>query len=236
MPSWMIHFNIAEYLTGKFVELNTDAFIVGNIGPDCSQRDVTTSQLSPHTNITHFTRTGRKLDIDIEGFYTRYLQSSNDNDEAFLFYLGYYVHLFTDLKWTEQIWLPIKEKHKDEISSLNTFLNEVKNEWNIHDQQLFQNNPGIPAFVLFCSLNVFENKYLDFYGNDAFSDSIKSIREHYLICDNKCDRKKDEEYRYYIPEEGELFVSRCASEIYKIITQKEELCSRIHNINSGFIR
>lgn len=149
MATWMIHFRIADYFINKYDGLNNNHFIVGNIGPDCSIVDKHTGKFEPTFNVTHFTETGRKLDMNIDGFYNQFLLDKSLDKDPYSFYLGYYIHLLTDLFWTKLIWLPTKEKHIGD-KSVNEFMSIVREDWIAHDHIFHRNNPDFKVFKRFC--------------------------------------------------------------------------------------
>ncbi|MHB1483340.1 MAG: zinc dependent phospholipase C family protein [Saccharofermentanales bacterium] len=216
MATWMIHFRITDYFINKYSVLNNESFIMGNIGPDCSIVDEF-GNFTPSFNITHFTDTGRKLDMNIDSFYNKYIHDKDLDRNSFSFYLGYYIHLFTDFLWTKYIWLPVKEKHINEIISVNQFMNLVRQDWLAQDHIFYKKNPDFKVFEDFCSIKKFDNTYLDFYIFDTFTKRISDICGLY----NNFKDDLDKEYLYFSENEADNFITICSDEIDEILIQKE---------------
>lgn len=216
MATWMVHFRIADYFINKFDGLNNNYFIVGNIGPDCSIVDELTGKFVPSFNVTHFTETGRKLDMNIDDFYNQYLHGKNLDKDSFSFYLGYYIHLWTDLLWTKLVWLPTKGKYMDETQSVNEFMNIVRQDWIAHDHIFYKNNPDFKVFKHFCLIEKFDNIFLDYYVKDTFTKRIPNICDIYSNFKGELDRK----YQYFSEMEADNFITKCGKEIEEILIQE----------------
>lgn len=215
MAAWMIHFRIADFFIKKYNCLNCTGFIVGNIALDCSIVDEHTGDYMPPFNITHFTATGRKLDMDIEGYFSRYISGKKPDDASFPFYLGYYIHLLTDLLWTKRIWLPAKEKYLNEFASVQELLNTVKKDWWAVDRIFSKKNPDFEVFQKFCGITNFDNNYLDFYVKDTFNKRIPQIRDVYKSFHGEL---KDR-YAFFSETEADQFVIACGETIDQILEQ-----------------
>ena len=96
MASWMAHLRIADKLLDNIGSLSPKHFIVGNIAPDSGEPiDGNWNVFTPSTDISHWKLEGLPRSERAEKFKEAYL-AKEKNDEAFAFYLGYYIHLLTD--------------------------------------------------------------------------------------------------------------------------------------------
>ena len=107
MASWMVHLRIADELLSKLKDIDETAFVVGNIAPDSGVPNDDWTEFHPPKTATHYHKNGEHgTYIDINAFRRQYF-----NDEVigkyslkeYSFFLGYYVHLLTDVLWTETV-------------------------------------------------------------------------------------------------------------------------------------
>lgn len=214
MASWMVHFRIADGLL-KHLEVNAAQFIVGNIGPDCGEPNEDWSAFNPPAAITHWTKTGRKRDINSQGFYKEYIEYNTDK-ETLSFYLGYYVHLLTDILWVEKIHLPTKEKFIKEFERDKDFIWKVKEDWSDQDHLFLLNHPDFRAFRIFEAVKEFPNIYLDYYSQTAIEKQIRHISGFYSSHEGDLNR----EYTYLNQEQTDNFVVMALEKICKDLRDK----------------
>ena len=95
MPSFVIHSVVAQKIN-KFFNLDEELFILGNIMPDCWRN---TPAAMEGRNKSHFQPQGEdSTPEDYEAFYNKY---SNHMDNPI--YMGYLIHLMTDIYWRKYI-------------------------------------------------------------------------------------------------------------------------------------
>ena len=213
MASWMIHLRIADKLLDKIPDLSPIEFIMGNMAPDSGIPNDDWSAFSPTTAVSHYrvdNGTGKKI-IDIhryvEEFFTPEHQKTYDVRQ-YSFYLGYYVHLLTDMLWSELVAWPVRKKFPD------ITWDEIKKDWYGQDFLYIKNHPGFRAFRAYLGSVGFVNRYLDFFTPDAFDNRREYITSFYLQKQENLDR----EYLYLTEAEATAFVDQSVSEILSKIT------------------
>lgn len=177
---------IAEHFMQKSERLNNELFLVGNIGPDCGVPNDDWSVFTPDKNITHWWSKDGKY-IDTDDFKSRYL---NADDVRYPFYLGYYLHLITDIQWSKLY----KKKRLEPIYSEGLardkgFIWTIKKDWYGQDNLFLQSHPESVFYRIFSKIDAFENNYFDFYPDNAFIRQIKYITNFYLSASE--DPKRD---------------------------------------------
>lgn len=214
MATWVSHFRIADYFINK-LEVEEKEFIVGNIGPDCGEPNEDWSQFTPPSSVTHWTVSGRKSEIDSEAFYDKYLVDyRNLSRKKYSFYMGYYIHLLTDIEFTKQIGAPKSQKYAEELKKNKNFIWTMKEDWYDIDHVYLRNHPDFHIFKVFSQINEFPNEYLEYYSQTAMIKQIKYITNFYQTFEGNLDR----DYPYLAPEETEDFVHRACENIrYKLI-------------------
>ncbi len=217
MASWMVHFRIADGLM-DYLKVNQEQFIVGNIGPDCGEPNEDWSAFDPPANISHWTNTGMKRNIDSEGFYQEYTKNKADKGKE-SFYLGYYVHLVTDILWAVKIHIPTKEKFRQEFEQDKNFIWEVKKDWYDLDHMYLKNNPDFRTFRIFDKIKAFPNIYLGFYSQTAIEKQIRYISEFY----NSHEGNLNREYPYLNKEKADQFVTEVIEYILEDLKNKKFL-------------
>lgn len=103
MATWMVHLRIADGIMKEIPKLERQEFIMGNIAPDSGVPNEDWSVFTPHTNVSHFKTDG---EITIPLFRDKYMNKelwAGYSEREKSFFLGYYVHLLTDVLWKENI-------------------------------------------------------------------------------------------------------------------------------------
>jgi len=226
MASWMVHFRIAEYFLEKIAWLDKECFIVGNIGPDCGEPNEDWSQFTPPAKITHWISNGsKKQNIDTDSFYEAYIEGINMFDnvvekvnlEQNSFYLGYYIHLLTDVSWSFKIGIPIREKYAKEFKEQQSELWWViKKDWYDLDHLYLKKNPDFGIFRIFDKIKEFKNYYFDYYSETAIIRQIRYISDFY----NEEHGGLEREYIYLKEVEVDQFVRDTVQEIDKVLKEK----------------
>jgi len=227
MASWMVHLRIANELLHHVKPLDETAFVVGNMAPDSGVPNEDWSKFSPPTSISHFKKkTSGGTIIDTDSFCCKYF-----NDEAvsryslteYSFFLGYYAHLLTDIRWTETILAALirdypEECAKDKIKLIET----AKEDWYDLDFLYLKQHPDFRAFSIYEKAEGFVNEFMDIFSRDAFDN-----RRQYI-----CGFYRSEEhgelhrpYRYLTVDRADAFVKDTVGEI--IYT----LCQGVHRHN-----
>lgn len=207
MATWIAHLRVAEKLLNKGYNIDKEAFIVGNIGPDSGVPNEDWSSFDPPTAITHW-----KDENDIiqpERFYDKYLRNKKMDNKEYSFKLGYYIHLLTDVEWTK---LHKKQKENEEyrrkLEEDKNFIWIVKKDWYGHDFIYVENyNDSIFHTVFKHIENVPD--YLDYFPKGAFTRQVKYIRDYYL---GENEETKDN-FRYLTKKDMDRFIEEATKVI-----------------------
>ena len=215
MASWMVHLRIADKLLDCLPGLSPIEFIMGSMAPDSGVPNEDWSAFSPSTAVSHYRAddgTGSKhiqIHRYVEDFFTPELRKSY-NDQQYSFYLGYYIHLLTDMHWSKLVARPIRKQ----FPGLSWA--EIKKDWYDQDFLYIKKHPGFRAFRAYLGSVGFVNRYMDFFAPDAFDNRREYITSFYLQEQKNLDR----EYRYLTEEDANKFVDDA---IGHILARLEEL-------------
>ena len=216
MATWVMHFRIAEYFRTR-LEVEEVPFIVGNIGPDCGEPNEDWSQFTPPSNVTHWSDGESKRDIDSEAFYIRYLSDTKKlSKNQYSFYLGYYLHLLTDIAFSQETWKPLNEKYKEAFTKDKNFIWKVKKDWYDLDHLYLKEHPDFFPFKVFEKIEAFPNEYLDYYSDTAIIKQIQYITKFY----QKQREDLDRVYTYLTKEEVDDFIKRTCKKIEEKLNEK----------------
>lgn len=219
MATWMSHFRVADYFIKKF-KVEEREFIVGNIGPDCGEPNEDWSRFTPSSHITHWTKNGYKNEIDSEGFFAKYLLDLNGlNKNQYSFYIGYYIHLLTDIEFSKHIAIPKREKYIEEFKKDENFIWIMKRDWYDIDHLYLKQHPDFYVFKVFSSIEEFPNEYLEYYSKTAIIRQIKYITNFYRAFNGKLERK----YPYLTKEEMDNFLEEACKAIESKLIEKAVL-------------
>lgn len=221
MASWMVHLRIADRLLAEFPDLEETEFVVGNIAPDSGVPNEDWSSFSPPTEISHFKEkkeNGRRVicvDQFVEQYFTKEMRSGYDRRQ-FSFYLGYYVHLLTDILWAEEIFKESVEKDREAYTAdpVNTVW-KWKQDWYDLDFLYLQRHPDFHAFSVYEQAEGFVNGYMDIFATDAFENRREYITGFYREKREKLDR----EYPWLSEARMDAFVETTAELIRKRISE-----------------
>ncbi len=213
MASWMVHIRIADLLLNKFKNLEETEFVVGNIAPDSGVPSDDWSYYIPSGEVSHFRDKNKKIQINkyISRYFTKEMQESY-NSRQYSFYLGYLVHLMTDILWKEKIADVCIENHKEEIAEdKNAFIWKMKADWYDLDFLYLSKNPQCNAFTIYKNADGFKNTYIDGFTEDAFSSRRKYIIDFY----NEKRENLNRYYPYLDEEHMDKFVASSADILYR---------------------
>ena len=209
MATWIAHLRIANNLIQELNIQNHIDFIVGNIGPDCGVPNEDWSKFDPPGEISHW-RNKINNKIDYENFYSKFCVNNSSD-----FYLGYYVHLLTDDIWINIIYNSKKEKYKNELKKDPKFIWIMKEDWYDLDK-LYLNKNNLYSYDVFKNIEVYENKYFDFFPENAFTRQIKYITNFY----ESRKRNIDRDFVYLNEKEMDYFVKKATEMIIEEINKK----------------
>ena len=214
MATWVVHFRIADYFINK-LDVSACEFSYGSVAPDCGYGEKDSmGEFVPPPKVTHWSPNGRKRDCRYMDFYDRYLKDKDMTDKSYSFYLGYYVHLLTDIMWSEKIYIPTMEKYVSDGKTETEVLKAAKRDWNDLDFEFLSRNPEYPVYKILCEAGTVED-YLPYYEENQLTVQVKFIADYY-----KSDRDFNRFHKYLTRETVEGFIKNACEIIEKDIKSK----------------
>ncbi len=205
MPSWCIHFRVADWFLDRIPNLNKKYFLIGNIAPDCGVP--VKNGYNPPTKTTHFsTNISLKSDCDYNYIFNEFIKNEKDKNKK-SFYIGYFVHLMTDCQNAIYTTFPIEEKY-GLIANNKRLSRRIKQEWHNIDFEFLSTNIS-PSFELFKTFDGFNESYPEWYKNGEISWQMKNIAAFY-----KDQKPKTINYKFTTPEDMNKFTSEVPEIIY----------------------
>ncbi|MCC8169406.1 MAG: zinc dependent phospholipase C family protein [Oscillospiraceae bacterium] len=203
MATWVVHLRMADCFLDRIDNINFAEFVAGNVAPDCGYgKKDSIGEFTLPPCVTHWTPTGSKKDCRYKDFYAEYLKDK-PKDDAYWFYLGYYVHLLTDIMWSSTIYMPTRITYAEEYARDPEFLKQIKVDWNDLDFKYVRDNPE------FRTLEILANKgevrdYLPYYEKNQLTIQTAYIVRYYR--DNMNKSNLDREYTYLSMEKVDEFI------------------------------
>ena len=214
MASWMIHLRIADLLADSVRDLDETAFVMGSIAPDSGVPSADWTAYFPPKSVSHYkTRKEDETFFDIGRFVREHFSPDlirSYSRREFSFFLGYYVHLLTDVEWTMEIYRPAMEAHAGRAGKdKNAFVWEMKRDWYDLDFRYLEEHTDFRAFRIYENAAGFRNDFLDIFSKDAFDSRREYICGFYRGEHGELYR----DYPYLSPEQADRFVRRCAEKV-----------------------
>lgn len=220
MASWMIHLRIADKLLDAIPGLSPTEFVVGNIAPDSGVPNEDWTSFTPSTTISHYRRdSGEKVGkiIDIAAYIQEYFtpeQQAGYDSRQFSFYLGYLVHLLTDIQWSDRIAAPSFQKFiGGKASARNPLVAKIKDDWYDLDYLYLRKHPDFRAFRIYREAADFVNEFMTEFSPDAFDNRREYVTDFYLQENDHLDR----EYPYLTEAETDAFVDAAGAQILQAL-------------------
>ena len=154
MASWMVHLRIADELLLQLKSIDETAFVMGNMAPDSGVPNSDWSEFHPPYSVTHFkTCSDHGSFIDLNAFCDRHF--NNDvirgyNLTEYSFFLGYYVHLLTDIRWAKLIYAALLKDYPEECKEdKNKLVQTAKEDWYDLDFLYLEQHPDFRSFSVY---------------------------------------------------------------------------------------
>ena len=220
MASWMVHLRIADELLPHLKRIDETAFVIGNIAPDSGVPNSDWSEFHPPKTATHFqTKADDRSFIDVDTFCGSYFNEKSKSGyslKEYSFFLGYYVHLLTDVRWSKTIVASLKKDYPKEYSeNKDGLIQSAKEDWYDLDFLYLEQHPEFRAFAVYENAIGFDNEFMDMFSKDAFEN-----RRQYICGFYHGEEHGDlhREYRYLTPERADSFVKDTAKLVLKHIS------------------
>lgn len=205
MASWMVHLRIADELLKHLNKIDETAFVMGNIAPDSGVPNADWTEFHPPKELSHF-----KTYTDIEGtsvFREQYFDDDKITKYSlreYSFFLGYYVHLLTDIQWKNSVYKILIQLYEKEFTEdKNQLIWAAKGDWYDLDFLYLEQHPDFHAFYLYENAVGFNNDFMDIFSTDAFENRRQYICGFYHSNNHG---ELHREYKYLTPKEADAFV------------------------------
>ena len=146
MATWTVHLRIAQKFIDSLDFLDKKEFIAGSLAPDCGYK-IAERTFSPPPMVTHFSKTGMKNDCNYKDFAKKYLLCAKTNKER-SFYLGYYIHLLTDILWSFIIYVPTYDMYGTDQKQNPELIKKIRADWSLIDAKFYCSNTDFEAFKI----------------------------------------------------------------------------------------
>lgn len=217
MASWMVHLRIADELLKHIDSIDETAFVMGNIAPDSGVPNEDWSEFHPPKTVSHFkTRAGDETFFDIEVFCDRWFNErliKAYSLKEYSFFLGYYIHLLTDIHWTNDVYMALLKAYPEECAAdKNKLIWTAKGDWYDLDFLYLEQHPDFRAFSLYENAVNFDNEFMDIFSKDAFENRRRYICGFYRSNDHG---DLHREYTFLTPEQADSFVMTTIERVLK---------------------
>lgn len=218
MATWVAHLRIAdEYIKRGLIPYPKE-FVLGSVAPDCGYGEKDSyGDFNPPPEITHWAPGGIKIYCEYWKFRSEYL-TDKPHDEDYFFYLGYYIHLLTDILWSTMMYLPTKIKYEREYEKDPQFLKTIKIDWYDLDFKFLRDNPGFLPYTILKN-NDSVKDFLSYYEPGQLSVQTKFIADYYSNCSG---RTLDRVYPFLDEVSMRRFI-KCASDLIDFDLKKRNL-------------
>ncbi|MDP4153741.1 MAG: zinc dependent phospholipase C family protein [Bacillota bacterium] len=184
MAYWITHLRVADAVIQKLnLYVNMENYLVGSIATDSGMPVFTDNgkkSYIPPRAVSHWTDVPSNWDspIHYSRFYNAYVSNETDLDKK-SFYLGYFVHLLTDMLWIELISRPVIESFSSHDDYALCGRSRARQDWMENEQIYLQNNPDFRPLKTLQSIQSFENVYLDYFPPEAIQVKIGQVIDTY---------------------------------------------------------
>ncbi len=221
MATWIVHLRIADTCIKNNIvpDRFKREFILGSVSPDCGYgKKDSYGEFMPPPEITHWAPGGIKVHCEYKKFFTQYLRNRERNGDYY-FYLGYYIHLITDIMWSATMYLPTKTEYADEYEKDPEFLKVIKKDWYDLDFKFIRSNPDFEPYRILKN-NKEVKDYLPYYKNGQLSVQTKFIADYYSTA--VPDYNLDREYTYLDEQTMDAFIE-CAGKIIDMDLKRKQI-------------
>ena len=217
MATWVVHFRIADYFLDN-LDVAPREFVVGSIAPDCGYgKKDSIGEFIPPPIVTHWSPSGRKSDCRYKDFYNEYLKKKDKKEKDYSFYLGYYIHLLTDIMWSCKIFAPTKVIYREQYAKDPDFIHIIKKDWNDLDFKYLSLHPDLRTYRLLKETDEVKD-YLPYYEPGQLTVQSRFIVDYYEkgILHHNFNRS----FEYLKPAEIDSFISSACDVICMDLKKK----------------
>ena len=219
----MVHLRVADMLLEQNENVDEQAFVMGNIAPDSGVPNSDWTKFQPPKDVSHFSEKAQNKTIKIEKFISRYFNDQlikNYSQKEYSFFLGYYVHLLTDIEWAHNVYEPLLQAYpKEADEDKNKLVWTAKGDWYDLDFLYLEEHPDFRAFSIYENSVNYENIFMDIFSRDAFENRREYICNFYHS-NNHGNLHRD--YKYLTPKQAEDFVKNTVKKLQPVIIEVTE--------------
>lgn len=216
MATWGVHLRVARLFLDRIEEKHRRGFVIGCVAPDCGYGEKDSfGDFVPPPTVTHWSPSGMKRDCRYKDFFDEFLTGERNDD--YWFYLGYYIHLLTDIMWSVTMYLPTLTEYEEEYEKNPEFLRVIKRDWNDIDVLYLRKLFKTPCFDIIKNSGEVKD-YLTYYEKGQLTKQIKVIADYY----ENYQEVKEREFKYTTPDEILNFVE-CAYYLLDLQLKEQEL-------------
>ena len=220
MATWIVHLRVSnEYIKRNLIPAEyLREFVLGSVAPDCGYgKKDSAGEFMPPPEITHWAPGGIKLYCEYWKFLDAYLKGRK-HDSDYYFYLGYYIHLITDIMWSAMMYLPTTITYAEEYKANPDFLKVIKIDWYDLDFKFLRDNPNFEPYRILEN-TTFCKDYLPYYEPGQLTTQIRFIADYYRHSEG---HTLDRDYPYLDEITMNRFIE-CASELVDFDLDRKHL-------------
>lgn len=222
MATYMAHLRVAEEIN-KYLNLHEESFITGSMAPDSMTPNEDRTVFTPSKPVTHFFDDKiPKIDtinINSEIFYDTYLRNRKVDftNKEYIFLLGYYVHLLTDISWAKMhcTLRAEDEEYNNKLNENPDFIEVAKKDWYGIDFKYIRDNEDNLFHRVITKIKDIPD-YLDFFPKGAFMKKVEFIKWFYTTLEDNFNK----EFEYFTVIYMNDFVKTAAKEILELLKAK----------------
>jgi len=226
MGTYISHLRNAEMIYPEIVDLDEEAFLLGNLAPDSGVPNQDGTQFDPPREITHWLEPGEGEERirDLE-FYRRYLLDPHLRSDRlrYSFLLGYFVHLVCDSLWS--LWI-VRALERDHRAIIQTRGAEAwatfKQDWYDLDRKYVRDHQESRFWRVLVEAGG-TPRYLPHFPAEATSEQVRYIRDVYVK--PEAGRPLDRDYPYLNEASMERFVRESSAVVLEIFYREGELAA-----------
>ncbi len=219
MATWIVHLRIAKNLLEMIDGLDTEQFLIGNLGPDLNIQAEDWETFKPPGDVTHFRNSSENKywSSDLE-FYNQYLSDLKwpaKDPLRYSFILGYFFHLLTDNLWHLEVGAPTEARYAEQFAADPDFIWEVKRDWYGLDFIYLRDHPDAGFWIPFIDAE-YNQDYLEFFPPETMQEKLASIKSFYQRQDEKIYALIERDFIYLSEATMNAFIANTSARIYQI--------------------
>lgn len=181
MATWLMHMMIGDRLMKEFPKLDPEAYVVGSVGADAGDVTEVKGVFDPPAFITHWTHKGAGPDKSCcryMDFYEAYIKNETDLTK-WSFYVGYYIHLQTDVLWHRLVYAPLLDRYRQSILDASAILNRMRQSSAACELEYLKLGNTFKLWEVMKQMDHFSAPVLPYYHSMSLTNHIRLIHSVY---------------------------------------------------------